>query len=173
MTMTPPTEDDVREHAGGSMQIGEVAERTGLTPRTLRYWEEIGLLPPAERLEGGFRLYSQADVERLQRIVELKKLLGFSLTEIRRIVETEETLRALRARNKIETDPAELRARIARAIEILQEQSALLTSHIEQMQSMRERYRERVERLRERLVRVAEIPAAASAESARGRDTDG
>lgn len=138
------------------MQIGEVAERTGLTPRTLRYWEEIGLLPPAERLEGGFRLYAQADVERLQRIVELKKLLGFSLTEIRRVVETEETLRELRARNKVETDPAELRARTVRAIEILEEQSALLTSHIEQMHSMRERYQERIARLRERLARDAE-----------------
>src|SRR6266550_1203409 len=92
------------------MQIGEVAERTGLTPRTLRYWEEIGLLPPAERLEGGFRLYSAADLERLTRIVQLKKLLGFSLSEVRRVVEAEEELRLLRERNRSETDPADKRA---------------------------------------------------------------
>lgn len=155
MTAPSSTVQDLPPKSGALMQIGEVAERTGLTPRTLRYWEEIGLLPPAERLEGGFRLYAHADVERLQRIVELKKLLGFSLTEIRRVVETEETLRELRARNKVETDPAELRARTVRAIEILEEQSALLTSHIEQMHSMRERYQERIARLRERLARDA------------------
>lgn len=163
MTAPASTSRDLPTKPGALMQIGEVAERTGLTPRTLRYWEEIGLLPPAERLEGGFRLYSQADVERLQRIVELKKLLGFSLTEIRRVVETEETLRELRARNKVETDPAELRARTAHAIEILEEQSALLTSHIEQMRAMRVRYQERVVRLRERLARDADADRSSTA----------
>lgn len=164
MAGMPPARDETISPTDTPMQIGEVAERTGLTPRTLRYWEEIGLLPPAERLEGGFRLYSQADVERLQRIVQLKKLLGFSLTEIRRVVETEETLRELRRRNQIETDPVELRARTTRAIEILDEQRALLTSHIEQMQSMRERYEERIERLRERLA-----PGHANLETARDK----
>lgn len=161
MARVPQDQDDANEQVDAPMQIGEVAERTGLTPRTLRYWEEIGLLPPAVRLEGGFRLYSQADVERLLRIVQLKKLLGFSLTEIRRVVETEETLRELRAWNKVETDPVELRARTSRAIETLEEQSALLTSHIEQMQSMREHWEERIERLRERLARDTEVAAPA------------
>ena len=69
------------------LQIGEVAEQLGLTPRTLRYYEEIGLLAPPSRMEGGFRLYSAADITRLENIVQLKRLLGFSLAEIKQVVE--------------------------------------------------------------------------------------
>ena len=46
------------------LQIGEVAERTGVTQRTLRFYEEKGLLKPPSRMDGGFRLYSEADVKR-------------------------------------------------------------------------------------------------------------
>src|SRR5450759_1064971 len=91
------TADDLAERDGVSaMLIGEVAERTGLTQRTLRYYEEIGLLSPAPRLEGGFRLYSEADVHRLHRILDLKRLLGFSLLEIKDMVEAEEERRGRR-----------------------------------------------------------------------------
>lgn len=154
-------DDEHAPESGPLMQIGEVAERTGLTPRTLRYWEEIGLLPPAERLEGGFRLYSAADVERLARIVQLKKLLGFSLTEIKRVVEAEETLRTLRERNKAETDPAELRARYERAIAILQDQITLLDNHLEQMRTLRDNYAKRVRWLRDRLDQPTDAPVSA------------
>ncbi|HEV2121716.1 MAG TPA: MerR family transcriptional regulator, partial [Chloroflexota bacterium] len=63
------------EHLGDAehfMQIGEVAHRTGLTQRALRYYESVGLLAPASRMDGGFRLYSEQDVSRLEKIVELK-----------------------------------------------------------------------------------------------------
>ncbi len=146
---TPPAGQEGPPEA--LMQIGEVAERTGVTPRTLRYWEEIGLLPPAERLEGGFRLYSAADLERLTRIVQLKRLLGFSLSEVRRVVEAEEELRLLRERNRSETEPADKRARYERAIGILSDQIAILDSHLEQMRALREGYVTRVQRLRDRL----------------------
>jgi DNA-binding transcriptional MerR regulator len=160
MAETTETETMPATESEPLMQIGEIAERTGLTPRTLRYWEEIGLLPPAERMEGGFRLYSTADLERLTRIVQLKKLLGFSLSEIRRVVEAEEALRALRARNCAVTDPAEQRAIYERAIAILVEQIAALDTHLSQVQAMRENYATRVARLRER---VAELTAEAAA----------
>ena len=68
-------------------RIEQVAARTGLTKRTLRYYEEIGLLPPPTRTEGGYRLYSEADVQQLERIKRLKDLLGFSLAEIREIAD--------------------------------------------------------------------------------------
>lgn len=74
------------------LQIGEVAELTGLTQRTLRYYEELQLLDPPTRMAGGFRLYSPADVARLQHVVRLKQLLGFSLAEIKEIIATEEDL---------------------------------------------------------------------------------
>lgn len=67
-------------------QIGEVTERVGLSMRTVRYYEEVGLVVPSDRTAGGFRLYSDADVERLTMARELKPL-GFSLDEVREILD--------------------------------------------------------------------------------------
>lgn len=64
------------------MHIGEVAERVGLSLRTIRYYEEIGLIAPSARSQGGFRLYLEADVARLQLVKDMKPL-GFSLDEMR------------------------------------------------------------------------------------------
>jgi MerR family transcriptional regulator, repressor of the yfmOP operon len=72
------------------MRIGEVAERTGTTPRTIRYYEEIGLLPVAGGREpGAHRTYAEADVERLAELLRLKDLLGLSLEELKELVEAE------------------------------------------------------------------------------------
>lgn len=65
----------------GQMQIGEVAARTGLSLRTIRYYGEVGLVTPSARSRGGFRLYTQADVERLL-VVKRMKPLDFSLEEM-------------------------------------------------------------------------------------------
>src|SRR5437867_4972100 len=70
--------------------IEQVATRTGLTKRTLRYYEEVGLLPPTGRTEGNYRRYSEFDIQRLERIKELRGLLGFSLNEIRKLLEAED-----------------------------------------------------------------------------------
>src|SRR5207245_6594349 len=78
-------------------QIGEVAERTGVTQRTLRFYEEKGLLRPPSRMVGGFRLYSEQDVKRVEHIRRLQDLLGVALAEIKEMVEAEEVLRELRA----------------------------------------------------------------------------
>ncbi|SFS31462.1 MerR family transcriptional regulator [Saccharopolyspora flava] len=67
---------------GERMQIGEVAERTGLSLRTIRYYEEVGLVVPSARSQGGFRLYTDPDVDRLELIKGMKPL-GFQLDEMR------------------------------------------------------------------------------------------
>ena len=61
-----------------------------MTQRTLRFYEEKGLVNPPERMEGGFRLYSDSDVKRIQFIKRLQDLLGFTLSEIKEMVEAEE-----------------------------------------------------------------------------------
>jgi DNA-binding transcriptional MerR regulator len=71
--------------AAGRMQIGEVAERIGLSLRTIRYYEEVGLAVPSARSDGGFRLYAEDDVERLRVIMQMKPL-GFPLEEMRELL---------------------------------------------------------------------------------------
>ncbi|HBN07405.1 MAG TPA: MerR family DNA-binding transcriptional regulator [Cyanobacteria bacterium UBA8530] len=66
----------------GTWKVGEIAKRTQLSVRTLHYYEEVGLLRPSARTEAGHRLYTEADVVRLQRILSLRQL-GFSLDDIR------------------------------------------------------------------------------------------
>lgn len=72
--------------SGEHMQIGEVAERTGLSLRTIRYYGEVGLVTPSTRTAGGFRLYDEDDVERLQ-LVKRMKVLELSLEEMRDLID--------------------------------------------------------------------------------------
>jgi MerR family transcriptional regulator, repressor of the yfmOP operon len=81
-----------------SLRIGEVAQLTGTTPRTIRYYEELGLLAPAaDREPGAHRVYDQADVERLQEVLRLRRALGLSLEELSEL-SAEESARAARLR---------------------------------------------------------------------------
>ena len=154
------------------MQIGEVAERTGLTQRTLRYYESIGLLAPASRLEGGFRLYNEEDIRRLEQIVQLKRLLGFSLAEIRQIVDADETLRQIRMVNKGEPDPRERRARFERAAGILEGQVSLVRGRIAAMLELQESYGRRLERLYGRLANLDQQLQAEPATAGAGEAED-
>lgn len=73
------------------VHIGEVVTRTGLSHRTIRYYEEMGLLTPSARTEGGFRLYDEADIDRLLLIKPMKPL-GFSVDAMRQLLDALDTL---------------------------------------------------------------------------------
>jgi DNA-binding transcriptional MerR regulator len=81
--------DDERRH----MQIGEVAERTGLSLRTIRHYEDVGLVTPSARSKGGFRLYTETDVDRLM-VIRRMKPLDFSLEEMRELLDITDRLAA-------------------------------------------------------------------------------
>ena len=80
------------------LRIQEVAAETGLTPRTIRYYEEVGLLAPAARSEGAYRLYDAYDLERLRFIAGLRNDAGFSLAEIGQLLEDEQARERNRTR---------------------------------------------------------------------------
>jgi DNA-binding transcriptional MerR regulator len=83
--------------ARAELRIGDVAKLAGTTPRTIRYYEEIGLLPaPDDREPGAHRTYAEADVERLTELLRLKDLLGVSLEELKELVAAEGARAALR-----------------------------------------------------------------------------
>ena len=80
-----------------SYRIGEVAERVGVTTRTIRYYEELGLLgTAAARAKGAHRLYDDTDISRLEELIRLRDLLGLSLEELIALAEAEEARAALR-----------------------------------------------------------------------------
>jgi len=128
----------------GELQIGEVAERTGVTQRTLRFYEEKGLLRPPSRMEGGFRLYSEEDVKRVKHIRRLQDLLGVSLADIKEMVDAEQILRELRAQYNPEAAITEKRRQLERAIEVTEAQFTIVKQKTEQMREMETQLEERL-----------------------------
>jgi DNA-binding transcriptional MerR regulator len=100
------------------LRIGEVALQAGVSTRTLRYYQELGLLDPAGQSPGGSRRYSDSDVTRLQRILELRQVMGFDLERIRTILDAEDRLAQLREEAQRGTSPDRRREIVAEAIAI-------------------------------------------------------
>jgi MerR family transcriptional regulator, thiopeptide resistance regulator len=123
-------------------KIGELARRTGLTVRTLHHYDEIGLLSPAERSDGGHRVYDEADVQRLYRIVSLRSL-GFPLDAIAQALDSDR----FDAREAVDDHLRRLEAQIAREQQLLDKLRTLrqrldaddFLTTIEEL-TMRERY---------------------------------
>jgi DNA-binding transcriptional MerR regulator len=101
-----------------SLRIGDVARLAGTTPRTIRYYEEIGLLPEAPaRPSGRHRLYSEPEVERLRELMRLKDLLGLSLEELKTLLSAEEARAEVRAQLRREdVDSTRRRELLAEAL---------------------------------------------------------
>jgi MerR family copper efflux transcriptional regulator len=93
-------------------QIGEVAERVGLSLRTVRYYEEMGLLSPEGRTDGGFRLYTEAHVERLALIKQMKPL-GFTVHEMAELLSARDKLASRRVSDATRAGAQELLAEYA------------------------------------------------------------
>ena len=108
------------------LRIQEVAAETGLTPRAIRYYEELGLLAPAARSEGDYRLYDAEDLERLRFIRDLRDDAGFSLAEIGQLLEDEQARARNRAQFRVTTDAAERRALVVDALDRVDRQVASL-----------------------------------------------
>jgi MerR family transcriptional regulator, repressor of the yfmOP operon len=138
----PPA--DVPDSDEPYLQIGEVAERTGVTQRTLRFYEEKGLLKPPTRMEGGFRLYSEADVQRVEAIKRLQQHLGFSLAEIKEMVEAEEVKMQLRAEYRPEAALSEKKRQVLRAIEVTERQHDLIRAKVLALNEMKSHMEDRL-----------------------------
>lgn len=116
-----------------TMHIGELAEKTGLSLRTIRHYDEVGLLKASARTEGGFRLYTQEDHSRLMLIRRMKPL-GFSLDEMMALLKIIDTLQIGAEPSEYSGVRAELDTFIAEAIERrkkLQEQLEMADEFLE------------------------------------------
>ena len=137
MTTRRPATAEPESQTEAYLQIGEVAERTGVTQRTLRFYEEKGLLHPPSRLEGGFRLYSEDDVRRVEQIKRLQTLLGFTLADIKEMVEAEAVKMQIRAEYRRDAEISERKAKLSKAIEVTERQVALIGQKLEALQDMK------------------------------------
>ena len=104
--MPEPAPDPTASASAPLLKIGEVARRFGVSTRALRFYEEIGLLRPGATTGGGFRLYGDDDVARIEKILQLKGALNFTLDEIRQVIEDDDELAALRAEGLATADVA-------------------------------------------------------------------
>jgi len=145
------------------MRIGHVARAVGTTPRTIRYYEEIGLLeasgPP--RPSGAHREYTEADVERLREILRFKDLLGVSLEELRALMAAEDARRAIRAEFRRTEDPKRRRRLLEEAAGHLDRQLELVRRRSAELAELEAHLTDRRERVDELLAsgRPAKIRA--------------
>jgi MerR family transcriptional regulator, repressor of the yfmOP operon len=128
------------------LTIGRAADQAGVTARTLRYYEQLGLLTPAGRSVGGARRYSAEDVERVARIRQLQDLLGHDLEQIGSVLEVEDRLAEMRQEWKAGASPArqeELQATdLNRSLRAqVQARSAALQAFADELDETARRYR--------------------------------
>jgi DNA-binding transcriptional MerR regulator len=136
------------------LRIGEVAKLTGLTTRTLRYWEELGLIRPSSYRGRGERLYSSADMARVLRIKDLQELLGFSLAEVGVVLDTEDIATLDRVRSELrwgDSSPGERRELLEEAIEANDKLLSRLDNTLARIGAFRDERAAKAVRLREKL----------------------
>lgn len=149
MPMLATNEQGFTADAACSYSIEQVAAMTGLTKRTLRYYEEVGLLPPTDRTGGNYRRYSAEDVRRIERIKNLRDLLGFSLADIREMLETDDERGLLREAYRHESEAAAKIAQLDRGDELLRRQLQLIDQRIEGLEQMRHSLLQKIEHHRQ------------------------
>jgi len=134
-----------------SYRIGDVAERVGVTTRTIRYYEELGLLGTASaRTKGAHRLYAEADIARLEELIRLRDLLGLSLEELVGLAEAEEARAGLRdqwAESATDTERARI---VEAAIPLVERQLELVRARQDRLSEFAGELSEKLRSLRKR-----------------------
>ncbi len=150
---TPPTEP--------SLRIGDVAKLAGTTPRTIRYYEEIGLLPQAPaRVSGQHRLYTESEVERLREVMRLKDLLGVSLEQLKTLLAAEDARAAVRAQLRRDDVHPERRGELlAEALGHIERQLELVRARQAELATLEDELRESHKRVRRKLRELDRDPA--------------
>jgi DNA-binding transcriptional MerR regulator len=142
------------------LRISDAAARAGVSARTLRYYEELGLLTPSGYTAGGERRYDQADLAQLDRILELREVLGMNLEEIREFLESEtrleEVREAYRANKGVGTTAARARQRalLEEALRLNESLAEQVGVKISRMGDFRDRLVASAQRCRELLEEI-------------------
>jgi DNA-binding transcriptional MerR regulator len=143
---------------GRRLRIGELAELTGTTPRTIRYYEEIGLLDSArerEREQGKHRAYTEADVERVREIIRLRDLLGLSLEQLSQLLEAETARAHLRRELQNTDEPAERKRILEQLLEHITNQLELVRGRLAELTDLAGELEDKQQLVRRRIRETA------------------
>ncbi len=134
------------------IRIGELAELTGTTPRTIRYYEEIGLLGCAsDRQQGKHRCYTEADVARVREVVRLRDLLGLTLEQLSQLVEAEAARAEIRREFRTTEDPSRQRSLLEQALRHIETQLALVRGRRDDLQALERELADKEQTVRAKL----------------------
>jgi DNA-binding transcriptional MerR regulator len=134
-----------------ALRIGDVAQRVGVTTRTIRYYEELGLLGSgSERQKGAHRTYGEADVTRLEELMRLRDLLGLTLEELVELAEADEARAALRGRWAEDPSDEEKLRIVEEAIPHVERQLALVRGRLSTLEEFAAELETKLARLRRR-----------------------
>lgn len=139
-----------------SFTVEEVVKQLGVTPRTLHYYEEVGLVTPAARTAGGHRLYDDVSVEKLRRVLRLKDSLGYSLQEIKAILDQEQVLDRLKASWHEGISNAERHQVLKESERLLEEVIENIEGKLNRLETIRSGFEERLQRIRDFLAQHGE-----------------
>jgi DNA-binding transcriptional MerR regulator len=139
--------------SSGPLRIGDVAKLVGTTPRTIRYYEEVGLLPESTaRPSGGHRLYSEEEVQRLREIMRLKELLGVTLEGLKTLLAAEDARAAVRAElRRGDVAPPRRRELLVEALGHIDRQLELVDSRATEMARLKAELSESAKRVRRKI----------------------
>jgi DNA-binding transcriptional MerR regulator len=154
MSANPPQpQRATSSRASESLRIGDVARLLGTTPRTIRYYEEFGLLPEAPaRPSGQHRIYTEAEVDRIREVMRLKDLLGVSLEELKTLLTAEEARAEVRAQlRRDDVDPERRRELLAEALGHIDRQLALVRHRASELAKLEDELSETRKRVRRKI----------------------
>ncbi|HEX5450823.1 MAG TPA: MerR family transcriptional regulator [Candidatus Limnocylindrales bacterium] len=150
------------------LRIHEAADAVGLTPRAIRYYEQLGLLTPPARSDGAYRLFSEEDMELLRRIKSLRDDAGFSLAEIQTLLVDDAALLEARSAYRATGDPARRRALVLGALDRVERRIGLLRGKVDGLVAMIGEAEARRAKLRETLAMLdADVNEATVTQEAR------
>jgi DNA-binding transcriptional MerR regulator len=142
---------------GRRLRIGELAELTGTTPRTIRYYEEIGLLDSArEREQGKHRAYTEADVERVREIIRLRDLLGLSLDQLSQLLEAESARAHLRRELQNTDEPAERKRILEQLLQHIGTQLELVRGRLTELTDLAAELEDKQKLVKQRIGELSE-----------------
>ena len=124
------------------VKIDEVAKQTGLTKRTIRYYEEIGILPEPQRTDGGTRLYTEKDIDLLKKVVNAKEVLGFSLQELQKYIAMSDVLETKKVVYRSAHNEQEQKEKLTQIIHVVNEQLGLIEVKLDKIQKVKQELEE-------------------------------